>query len=59
MVFFSHGLFLWYFYMVFLNGLFFLHCLSNSMVKVMKGLPWRRGVAKDHAKETMKRQQRP
>ena len=27
---------------------FFLHCL-NSTVKVMKGLPWRIGVAKDHA----------
>ena len=23
---------------------FFLHCLSSSMVKVMKGLPWRIGV---------------
>ena len=50
MVFF-HGLFSWSFFMV-----FFLHCLSNSTVKVMKGLPWRIGVAKDHAIKRLKRQ---
>ena len=34
-------LFLWSFFMVFLHGL----CLSNSTVKVMKGLPWQIGVS--------------
>ena len=44
----------WYFYMAFSHGLFILmvffhsHCLSNSTVKVMKGLPWQIDVAKDH-----------
>ena len=36
------------YYMVFFM-VFFLHCLSNSTIKVMKGQPWQIGVAKDHA----------